>query len=174
LKRFGRRVLIKKTVRLINPEAISLGDNVMIDDFVIIHAGEDVELKGNNQIAAHSEIFGRFGVVLERYATLASRVGVYTESDDYSGGSLTNPTIPDRYKPGFHGAPVLLDEFAIVGTNSTLLPGAGLAKGTAVGGHSLVRSALDEWGIYAGVPARFIKPRSRDVLALAKEYETSQ
>lgn len=167
----GRRVLIRKTARFINPLAIHIGDNVMIDDFVLLHASEDIVLQGNNQIGAFSALFGRFGLYMGRYATVASHVAIYSESDDYSGASMVNPTVPDDFKPEFSSKAVRLEQHTIVGAHSVLLPGAHLDTGVAVGAQSLVKGHLPEWGIYGGQPARLLKERSRALLALAKQYE---
>lgn len=174
LKSFGRRVVIKKTARLINPGRITIGDSVIVNEFALIHAGEEVVLHGNNHIGAHSEVHGHFGVIMERYATISSRVAIYTESDDYSGRSLVNPTIPDRFKPGLSAGQVSLGRFASVGTNSTILPGAVLEEGAAVGAHSLVKGRLEEWSIYGGVPARLISQRSREMIDLAAQFESGE
>lgn len=167
----GRRVLIRKTVRFINPQAIHIGDNIMIDDFALLHAGEPIILEGNNQIAAHCSLFGRFGITMRRYSTLAPQVSVFTESDDYSGRSMTNPTIPEAFKPGMVTQAIEMGKHAIVGAQSVLLPGAQLEAGVAVGAQSLVKDRLQEWGIYGGQPARFLKDRSRELLELADRYE---
>jgi acetyltransferase-like isoleucine patch superfamily enzyme len=42
-------------------------------------------------------------------------------------------------------------------------------EGAVLGAMSLVKESLEPWSIYAGVPARFIKPRSRDVEALSDQ-----
>ena len=59
----------------------------------------------------------------------------------------------------------------IVGSGCTILPGVTLAEGTAVGAMSLCKQSTEPWGIYAGIPARRIKERSRELLKLQKEYE---
>jgi len=50
-----------------------------------------------------------------------------------------------------------------------VLPGCDIGEGTTVGALSLVKASLAEWGIYAGVPARRLRDRSRDLLALERE-----
>ena len=61
---------------------------------------------------------------------------------------------------------VNLGRHVIVGSGSILLPGTAIGEGSAVGALSLVNRALDEWGVYFGIPAKRLKPRSRDLLAM--------
>jgi galactoside O-acetyltransferase len=49
-----------------------------------------------------------------------------------------------------------------------------LAEGVAVGALSLVKHSLEAWSIYAGVPARYIRPRSREMLDQAAGFLRAQ
>jgi galactoside O-acetyltransferase len=102
-------------------------------------------------------------VVLEDFSGLSQGVKIYTHSDDYSGESLTNPTVPRAFL-SLQGGAVSIGRHAIIGAGSVILPGADIGEGTAVGALSLVTKPLEPWGIYAGVPARRLKDRSRALL----------
>jgi acetyltransferase-like isoleucine patch superfamily enzyme len=54
----------------------------------------------------------------------------------------------------------------IVGTGTTILPGADLADGTAIGAMSLVKSPTLAWSVYAGIPASIIRDRNTACLKL--------
>lgn len=172
----GRHVLIRKTARLVDPEMITLGDNIVIDDFAIIYGGGGVTLEGHNHIGTYGALFGRAGIVMEAFSGTAPRVSIFSESDDYSGRSMTNPTVPDEFKPKFKLGKVRIGRHVIVGANSTILPSCTVAEGCAVGAYSLVTGALEPWGVYAGVPAKRVSERAKDVLDLEKKYrgEASQ
>ena len=103
--------------------------------------------------------------MLGDFCNLSSRVSIYSSSDDYSGQTLTNPTVPDEFKNVTH-APVRLGRHVIVGSGSVILPGVSIGQGVAIGALSLVKQDCDEFGIYAGNPARRIKERSRALLEL--------
>jgi galactoside O-acetyltransferase len=113
-------------------------------------------------------------VEFEDYSGISSRVAIYSESDDYSGNSLTNPTIPIEYKPGYIGGKVTLRRHVIVGTGSTILPGVEIGEGAAVGANSLVTGDLEPWFVYGGVPTRKIREREKKLLQLQKEYEKAR
>jgi acetyltransferase-like isoleucine patch superfamily enzyme len=55
--------------------------------------------------------------------------------------------------------PVRVEDWADVGTNSTLLPGVTLGKGSIVGAGAVVIEDVAPFAIVGGVPARFLKWR---------------
>jgi acetyltransferase-like isoleucine patch superfamily enzyme len=112
---------------------------------------------------------GEKGVIFEDFVTVAYGVKIFSQSDDYHGHSLTNSTIPKKYKDEMKSA-VLLKRHSIVGAGSIILPGAILECGVSVGAMSLILGETEPWVIYAGVPAIKIKDRSRRLLDKEKEY----
>jgi len=166
----GKRVSISRKASLYNPAAISIGDDVRIDDFCVLAGGGGIELRNFVHLGCYSALFGGSGIVMEDFSGLSARVLVYSESDDYSGHSLTNPTVPQRYRPRLHKGKVVFGRHVIVGANSTILPGVTLAEGAAVGAHSLVTKSCEAWWIYFGVPAKKLKCRSRELLELEKRF----
>ena len=112
---------------------------------------------------------GEKGVTFEDFSGLAYGCHVFTQSDDYGGRTLTNPTVPDKYKREIKKA-IVIGRHSIVGTNSLVFPGVVLAEGTSVGGLSMVTKSTEEWPVYFGSPAKRIKARKRDLLKLESEY----
>jgi len=167
----GKNIIIKRTVQFYNPKRVHLKNNIIIDDFCIISAQKDVFIGNNVHINSYCSLYGNYGIIMEDYTGLSSRVTLYTESDDYSGNSLTNPTIPIEFKPKYATGTIHIKKHAIIGTNTTIMPGISIGEGTAVGAHSFVTSNCEAWGIYFGVPAKKIKERSKKLLDLEKEYE---
>lgn len=167
--RVGKNVKISDMARFYNPGKISIGDNVRIDDFCIVSG--NVSLGNNIHLAVYSYITGcDAGVVMEDFSGLAYGVKVFTDSDDYSGRSLTNPTIPDKYKPKKISKPIIIERHVIVGANSIIFPGVTLKIGTAVGAMTMITKTTEEWSIYSGIPARKIRNRKKDLLNLEEDY----
>lgn len=161
---FGENVRIDRTAALFNPSRIRIGSRVRIDCHVIISAEEMVTIGNNVHIAAATHLFGRAGISLADFTNLSSRVSLFTTSDDYSGGFLTNPTVPDRYT-NVALEPIVLGRHAIVGCGSVILPGVTLGDGAAVGALSLVKTDVPPNNIVAGCPARTIGVRNAERLA---------
>lgn len=171
----GQGVLISRFARFYRPENISIGDHTRIDDFCILSGGQTGIVLGRFiHIACYSAIFGSGGVRLDDFSCLSSRVVIYSESDDFSGRSMTNPTIPTHYRPGLKRAPVVLERHALVGTNSSILPGVTMGEGSACGAHSLLTCSCDPWVIYVGTPAKRAKARDKNLLELEARFLRDQ
>lgn len=169
-KKCGSNVLISRKASIYNPSVIEIGDNVRIDDFCLISGGSGITLRSFIHISCFSALYGGAGIVLESFSTLSTRVTIFSESDDFSGMSLTNPMTPIHLKPQYRKGSVVLKRHVIVGATSTILPGVTIGEGTAVGAHSLVTKDCEEWSIYSGVPARKYKIRSKKLLELEKQF----
>lgn len=164
--RIGENVQISNKATLYGVERISIGSNVRIDDFCVISAGSGgVEIGNYVHIAVGTTLIGAGNIKLDDFSNLSSRVAVYSSNDDYSGNTLTNPTVPDKYK-NVNSADVYIGKHVIIGSGSVILPGVVLEEGVAIGALSLVTKNCNKFGIYAGSPARRIKERSQQLLTL--------
>lgn len=171
-KKLGKNVKISDKASLYNCDQLSIGDNSRIDDFCVISG--KVTLGRNVHIAIFSNVAGgESGVTMEDFSGLAYGCQVFTQSDDYSGKTLTNPTVPSAYKTETK-SPINIGRHVIIGTNSIVLPGIDLAEGCSVGAMSMVTKSTEPWGIYFGIPAKRIKNRNRDLLDLEAEYLASE
>lgn len=164
----GRDVKVSRLASIHKASAISLGNHVRIDDFCVLTGGEGIVIGERVHLGCFCALLGGAGIEMEAFSTLSSRVNVFSESDDYSGGSMTNPTVPDKYRSTERGR-VTIGRHAIVGAASTLLPGVRLGEGVAVGAHTLVNKDCEPWWVYVGVPARKLRARSRALLELEHE-----
>lgn len=161
----GANALISDKASIYGAERIEIGNNVRIDDFCILSAGEGGICLGNFiHIAAYTSIIGGGRVVIGDYSNISSKVSIYSSNDDYSGEFMTNPMVDSRYT-NVTCKPVSLNKHVIVGSGSVLLPGISLGEGVALGAMSLANKSLDAWGIYAGQPAVWLKNRDKGLLA---------
>lgn len=162
----GNNVLISDCAKIYGAERIKIGNNVRIDDFCVISAGNGgIEIGDFIHIAVYSSLIGNGKILISDFAGLSSRVSIYSSSDDYSGLSMTNPMIPKEFK-NLNNADVVVGKHVIIGSGSVILPGVVIGDGSAVGALSLVTKRCDEFCIYAGYLAKKIKERSRDLLQL--------
>lgn len=168
LHHVGVNALISKNAIIYSPEDVSIGNNVRIDDFVVLSG--KIILGNFIHIAQFCGLWGgEAGIFMEDYSSLSSRVSVYATSDDYSGESMTNPTVPEELEPGHVSAKVVLEKFVAVGASSVVLPGCALRIGGAFSAMSLVLKNTEPWTVYAGVPARRVGDRSKKILELEKK-----
>ena len=167
LKSYGKNVLISRKCSIYSAGDIELGNNVRIDDFCILSG--KISIGNYVHVAAYSAMYaGDAGIEVDDFANISSRVAIYAISDDFSGESMTSPMIPEKYKTLQKGR-VVIRKHVIIGTGSTVLPGVELNEGSAVGSMSLVKRNLEMWTIYAGVPAKLIKKRSKRAKDLSRK-----
>lgn len=172
LKSYGENVYIGRNAILYNPEKLSLGHDVRIDDFTIISG--NVTLHNYIHISHFCGLYGGDeGIEMEDFSGLSSKVNIYAVSDDYSGASMTNPMVPAEYKPGAYQAKVTLKKHAIIGNNSTILPGVTIEEGSSVGTMSLCNKSTEPWSINVGIPTKKLKDRKKDILDLEKKFMES-
>jgi galactoside O-acetyltransferase len=167
-KSVGRNVKIHSKASLYCPENIQLGDNIRIDDFTVIIATGPLVVGSFVSIPNFCFLGSKHGMYFGDFATLAPGVKIFTSSDDYLGDKLTNVTVPPEYTGGSHG-PVRIGRHVILGAQTVVLPDLTVGEGCSVGACSLVKASLDSWGVYAGVPARRLKNRRKDLLELEKK-----
>ena len=167
-QKIGTDVNISKKASFYGTENISLGNHVRIDDFCILSG--KIALGDYIHVAAYSALYGSdAGIQVDDFANISSRVCIYAVSDDYSGESMTSPMVPEEYKK-LQKAPVNIGKHAIIGSGCVVLPGASIGEGCAVGSLSLVKRPLDDWWIYAGIPAEKRKKRSKDLLQKEQKF----
>lgn len=164
----GKNVLISRKCSVYQTDKMVIGNNVRIDDFCILTGS--IVLGNNIHIGAFCYLSGGSGIVMEDYSGLSQRCSLYTKSDDYSGRTMTNPMIPDKYKQVRCGK-IVIGRHVIIGSASVILPDVSIGEGVSVGAMSLVNKSLEAWTVNVGVPCRTIRKREKDLLRLEKEYE---
>lgn len=168
LKSYGKNVLISRKVSIYGASDIAIGNNVRIDDFCVLSGS--ITIGNYVHIAVYSALFGgQAGIEMKDFSAVSSRCAVYARSDDYSGDTMTNPMIPEKYRGVIEGR-VTLGRHVSVGTGTTILPGVEVGDGCAVGSMSMVYKSLEQWGFYVGIPCKYIKPRSRKLLELEAQF----
>ena len=167
-KYIGKNVKISDKASIYNFDQISIDDNSRIDDFCVLSG--KIKINKNVHIAPFCLVAGgEKGIIFEDFSGLAYQVQIFTQSDDYSGKTLTNPTIPKKYKKEYMKE-IIIGKHSIVGAGSIVMPGVILAEGTSIGALSLVRKKTEEWSVYLGNPAKKIMNRKKDLLELEKQY----
>ncbi|MCI5119090.1 MAG: acyltransferase [Candidatus Electrothrix sp. LOE1_4_5] len=167
---------IYETAKIIGTERFSIGKFSQIDDFVFLNAGQETIIGKFVHIASFSSIIGGGNFYMEDFSGLSSGCRIITGSDDFSGGGLTNPTIPSKYV-NVTTSTVTIGRHAILGTNVIVFPGVTIGEGAAVGAGCIVRKDLAPWTIYAGTNCKSVKSRKKEVILemekkLLREIET--
>jgi galactoside O-acetyltransferase len=154
----GNDVTIWPQAKIIQSEVISIGDSVIIDDFVFLVGGQKTVLGSFIHIGSFASITGGGGLIMEDFSGLSSGVRIFTGNEDYSGECLTNPTVPYPFRTPLRSF-VKINKHAIIGANAVILPGVVIGEGAVVGANSLVTKDCKPWTVYFGSPAKPIRRR---------------
>lgn len=157
-----RNILIHSTAVIVDFRNITFGSNIRIDPFVVLSCSH-LTVGDYIHIASGSRVIGKESIEIGDFANISTGVSIFSSSDDYSGRSMTNPMIPEKYK-NVSNCPILVGRHAIVGAHSVILPGSILNEGAALGAASLCKGHLEPWSINAGIPAKRLSTRDRTCL----------
>ncbi len=167
-KHVGNNVQIAKNCTIIGLENISFGDNIRVDVGVtLLCASGYLKVGSYNHIGGGCFLNCAGGIELSDFNGLSQGVRIFSSSDDYSGESMTNPTVPKKYLKVDIG-PVFFGRHVIIGIGSTILPGVTIGNGSSVGAMSLVNKSLEEFGVYCGNPVRKINTRKKKFIEQEK------
>ena len=168
-KSYGKNLKISDKAVFYRPEHISIGSDVRIDDFCVL--ANNIIIHNNVHIALYTCLLSSENSVIEMhdFSGVAFRSLLLTNTDDYTGEFMTNPTIFEHLRKITEKS-ITVGRHGLIGTGSTVFPGANIAEGTSVGAMSLVTKPTLPWKVYFGVPARPIMNRSKHLLELEKQY----
>lgn len=174
----GRNVVFGQNVVLRHPHKIHIGDNVMIDDHVLLDAkgstnrgitiasgvfvgrntilsskNGDIELGENVNIGFNCEVFSASRVTIGPDTMLAAYCYVVGGDHDWSepGASVL--------EQGRTSAGVTIGAGAWLGAGVKVLDGASIGDRAVVGAGAVVKDAVPEGMIAVGMPARVVRAR---------------
>lgn len=160
LKHCGSNVIIGKTVRIRNPERVTIGDNVIIDDFTYISGtvsiGDYVHIAPGCVLSASSSL-----IAMGSLSGLSAGCKVYAGSSNYVYCGLDIPTIPEEHRYNVLLDEVHLESFALAGASAIILPGCRLPQGMAIAAGITVRKKLElkPWHVLLDENGKMLKRR---------------
>lgn len=179
LKHMGENVHIGKGVKFVNPEYISLGDNVRIcDDVTLIARGEGGITLGNGvwinervyldtesadtgyikiedkvYIGTGTTLFGHKGLEIGDNVLLAQNITLTPYShifDDPERNIITQ---------GGHSEKVTIGRDSYIGMGVDIMYSGNIGEGSVVGAGSVVVKSIPPYSVAVGNPAKVIKKR---------------
>ena len=79
--------------------------------------------------------------------------------------------VPSKFKASAIIGKIIINKHCIVGANSVVLPNVIFNEGSTLGALSLANKDLEEYKVYAGIPAKLIKARNKlNILKLEQEF----
>jgi acetyltransferase-like isoleucine patch superfamily enzyme len=123
---------------------------------------ERIVIGAHTVIGDSAFLDGRDGLTIGANVNLGSHVSIYTRQHD-----IDSPDFAEV------GGPVVIEDYAYVGSHAIVLPGVTIGRGGVVGAGSVVTKDVEPFTFVAGVPARFVRRRSEDLtyeLGFAKRF----
>jgi acetyltransferase-like isoleucine patch superfamily enzyme len=157
----GEGVEVYADALVLRPEAITLGDRVRIDDFCRLEGGQGIEVGRHVHVSSFSSIIGGGRCLIGDMADVAHGARIITGSDQPDAAMST--TSPREWRHVVTST-IVLDHLSFVATNAVMMPGTSLGIGAIAAAGAVVTMAVPPWEVWAGVPARPLRPRDRVAL----------
>ena len=180
LKHMGENVRIGAGVKIVNPELISVGDNVIIGDdtTIIARAGSEITIGnhvrlqqrvyldterktgyihiGNDvYIGTGTTLFGHVGLEIGDHVLMAQYITLTPYSHIYDDPDTT------IIKQGGHCEKVTIGRDVYVGMGVCIMYSGNIGEGSVIGAGSTVVKPIPPYSVAVGSPAKVIKKREK-------------
>ena len=152
LKAIGKNVRFEDDVRLLSPERISIGDDVLLMYGVYLSpCGAHITIGSNTHFAPYGVLYGPLtignNVAVAAHVTLASIGHGYDRTD-----------IPMVEQPA-QKKEIVIEDDVWIGANAVIIGGVTVGTGTIVGAGAVVTKDVPPFSVVGGAPARVIRNR---------------
>ncbi len=175
----GKSLILGKGIILRKPGHIELGDNVAIDDFVMLDGcceGDPAIKIGDNVIVSKSCVIqaktGPLDIgdncdigahtIISSVSSITLASSVLIAGNCYIGGAryhMDDLEVPIMNQGIYSRGSVSIGENSWIGASATILDGVKIGRGCVIGAGSLVTKDVPDFGVAVGVPAKVIRYR---------------
>ena len=171
-KSIGKDCQISRYARFYGASRIEIGNNVRIDDYCVLSAGDGgIQIGNYVLLTVGVTMQGTGKIEVKDFAGFAAKVTIYSTTDDYCGQGMSSAAVPLKYRNPITGD-VIIGRGVVVGSNSVILPGVTLNDYCSVGALSLVMRDCKSFWVYFGIPAKKLKPRDKEMINVEKKFLT--
>ncbi|MBK4728695.1 acyltransferase [Oxynema sp. CENA135] len=140
---------------------ISIGDNSVIYNSCHIRSPRNITIGQDTSIGDHCILDGRSGLTIGNSVNLSTGAWIWTLQHD--------PSDPDF---GVKGGHVVIEDYAWISSRTSILPGVTIGRGAVVATGAVVTKSVEPLAIVAGVPAKKIGERHRNLNYKLKSYQS--
>jgi acetyltransferase-like isoleucine patch superfamily enzyme len=158
----GQSVILEDYVFIdaLSQKGVVLGDNVTIARHstlqctgVIQEIGSGIRIGNNSALGAYSFLGGQGGITIGDNVIMGPKVNIFSENHEFRDPDI----LIKQQKPSRKG--VIIEDNCWIGANSTIVDGVRIKSGCVIAAGSVVTKDFDNGSILAGVPARLIANR---------------
>jgi acetyltransferase-like isoleucine patch superfamily enzyme len=131
---------------------LTVGRGARIYSGMEIRAPGSITIGDGSVIGLNAILDGREGITIGRNVNLSSEVSIWTLQHD-----------PQASDFGTKGGPVVVGDRAWLSYRCTVLPGVTIGEGAVVAAGSVVTKDVAPFAVVAGIPARQIGERNREL-----------
>ncbi|MBI3576850.1 acyltransferase [Candidatus Gottesmanbacteria bacterium] len=147
--KIGNDSSIHWLARFNNPSGIAIGHNTII--------GNDAFLDGRHKRNGRSYLKDFFSpsrrpLTIGNNVSIAGEVRIYTMQHD-----IDDPNFKEVE------GPVTIDDYVVIGTRVTILPGVHVGEGAVIASGAVVTKDVAPYTMVAGVPAQFVRNRAKNL-----------
>jgi acetyltransferase-like isoleucine patch superfamily enzyme len=144
---------------------IIIGDRVTIGRFAIVRpsnayggeVGDGLKIGNNSSIGTYSYIGCSGYIEIGNNVMMGPRVGLFAENHNFD-----RTDIP-MHQQGVKRKFIIIEDDCWIGTNSVILAGVTIGKGSVVAAGSVVTRDVKPYSVVGGVPAKVLKMRSETI-----------
>ncbi|MCZ4244149.1 acyltransferase [Pedobacter punctiformis] len=148
-------------VNCMSSRNITIGNRVTIGRFAIIRpsnayggeVGEGLRIGNNSSIGTYNYIGCSGFIDIGNNVMMGPRVGLFAENHKFE-----RTDIP-MHEQGVEREFITIEDDCWIGTNSVILSGVTIGKGSIIAAGSVVTKSVEPYSIMGGVPAKLIKKR---------------
>lgn len=147
--KIGKDSSVHWLARFNNPSGVAIGHNTVI--------GNDAFLDGRHKRNGGSYVRDFFSpsqrpLAIGNNVSIAGEVRIYTMQHDIDSPDFSEVE-----------GEVTIDDYAVIGTRVTILPGVHIGKGAVIASGAVVTRDVEPYSLVGGVPAKHIRYRSKDL-----------
>jgi len=130
--------------------SIGTGSSIFMD--CVFDCKNGLTIGNNTTINPKCRLDNRGTITIGNNVSISQEVTILTADHD-----LDSPDFAGRNNP------VVIEDYAWIGTRATILPGCVIGKGAVIAAGALVTKSVEPFAVMAGVPAKMIKTRNPDI-----------
>lgn len=152
----GKKVFISQNAKIINPKNLIIGNNVRIDDGVILICKKKMRIGSNVHIAPYTIIRSHENLFIKNNVLISSFVDIFTSVDSsFYKDKFSHSLLKNKKMKPFSKS-IFINSYSSIGSHSVILPGSYISIGSSIGALTLINFKTQSWGVYAGNPARLL------------------
>ncbi|HCM81771.1 MAG: acetyltransferase [Microgenomates group bacterium GW2011_GWC1_43_11] len=154
--KIGKDSTIHWLARFNQPSGISIGHNTVIGNDAFLDGRVKREWKGRrpNALTYLQEFFSprEHPLTIGNNVSIAGEVRIFTMQHD-----IDDPDFKEV------SSPVIIEDYVVIGTRVTILPGVTIGKGAVAASGAVVTHDIAPFTVVGGIPAVFIRNRAKNL-----------